>query len=72
MDPSELIARARTFLYVRELQPNRSPEIDQWLARLHRPPGESYCAAFACCMVLDVDQQSPLVPSAVSSAPLER
>lgn len=64
MTSTELIAHARTFLYVREKTANSSPEIDAWLHRVGQPPGVSWCAAFAFSMVKDVDPTNPLRPSA--------
>ncbi len=64
MQPVELIAHARKFLYVREVTPNTGPEINGWLQRVGQPPGKSWCAAFAYCMVKDVEPSNPLKPSA--------
>lgn len=53
-----IVAEARKYKGVVEQPPgsnsNSGPEIDQWLAFVHQPPGASYCAAFACSMVHDV------------------
>lgn len=65
MTSTELIAHARSFLYVRETGPNvGDPEISDWQSRLGCKPGDSYCACFACCMVRDLDPGNPLKPSA--------
>lgn len=66
MTAEELIAHARSFLYVRETAPNEGPEVDGWLHRLGLPPGKSWCAAFASCMVRDVDPGNALKQSASS------
>jgi hypothetical protein len=44
------------------------PEIDQWLASVHQPPGASYCAAFACSMVHDA-RLTMIPPVAKPGAP---
>ncbi len=50
-----IVATARKYQGVVEQPPgsnsNSGPEIDQWLAFVHQPPGSSYCAAFACSVV---------------------
>lgn len=66
MNSTDLIAHARSFLHVREVTPNSSPEINGWQARLGCAPGDNYCACFACCMVQDVDPGNPLKHSASS------
>lgn len=46
---AQIIKKAQSYLYVRELKPrngNRSPEIDSWLKYLGLPPGLSYCISF--------------------------
>lgn len=72
MTPEDLIAHARSFEFVRETAPNSSPEIDRWLARLGLPPGNSWCAAYACCMVLDLDPHTQLKASAGALALLAK
>jgi hypothetical protein len=53
----QIVACARRYQGTIEQPPgsnsNSGPEIDQWLAFVHQPPGASYCAAFACSMVHD-------------------
>lgn len=51
----QIVAQARKYQGLLESPPgsNSGPEIDQWLAFVHQPPGQSYCAAFACSMVHD-------------------
>lgn len=53
----QIVACARRYQGTVEQPPgsnsNSGPEINQWLAFVHQPPGASYCAAFACSMVRD-------------------
>lgn len=42
---------ARKYLYVREIKPNRSKEIDKWNNLVGAPLGSSYCAAFVGSML---------------------
>lgn len=37
---------AKQYLYVREIKPNRSPEIDAWNRYVGNPLGAQYCSAF--------------------------
>lgn len=46
-----IVAFARAYLGVKETSPNSGPEIDGWLALRGLPPGEPWCAAFACAAV---------------------
>lgn len=52
-----IVVEARNYRGVVEQPPgansNSGPEIDQWLAFVHQPPGSSYCAAFVSSMVHD-------------------
>lgn len=51
----QIIVEARKYLGTVEQPPgsnsNSGPDIDQWLAYVHQPPGQSYCSAYACSMV---------------------
>jgi hypothetical protein len=52
--PAEIMKRAESQLYVRELHPlngNKSPEIDGYLAYLGLPVGLSYCLSF-CIFII--------------------
>ncbi len=44
--------------------PNRSVLIDYWMQRLHAPPGENWCAAFASFVLDSAQVQSPAIRSA--------
>lgn len=72
MTAEELIAHCRRFLFVREIAPNSSPEIDRWLARFGLAPGASWCAVYACSMVLDLDPLTKLKTSAGALALLAK
>lgn len=50
---SQLIKEARKWIGVKEVAPNSGPEIDAWLARVFRRPGNPWCAAFAWAMIDD-------------------
>jgi hypothetical protein len=43
---SPSLNKAKSYLYVREQQPNRSFEIDLWNKYVHNRLGDPYCAAF--------------------------
>lgn len=55
MTPEALIRTARSYDGQRESKPNSSPLIDHWLAGVGEPPGEPWCAAFACACVFETD-----------------
>lgn len=55
MTPEALIRTARSYIGQRESRPNSSPLIDHWLKLVGQPPGEPWCAAFACACVLETD-----------------
>jgi hypothetical protein len=40
------LGEAKLYLYVREIKPNRSPEIDKWNRYVRNALGSPYCAAF--------------------------
>lgn len=44
---SELIRYAESYLWVREIKPNRSPEIDSMNMAVKAPLGSSWCASYA-------------------------
>ena len=52
-----IVGCARRYQGVVEQPPgtnsNSGPEIDQWLAFVHQPPGQSYCAAYVCFVIHD-------------------
>jgi hypothetical protein len=52
---TDLIRTARSYQGQREWAPNSSPLINRWLASVGQPPGEPWCAAFACACVYDTD-----------------
>jgi hypothetical protein len=43
---TELVKYAESYLFVREIKPNRSPEIDSMNTAVHVPLGSSWCASF--------------------------
>lgn len=43
---TELVKYAESYLFVREIKPNRSPEIDSMNIAVHVPLGSSWCASF--------------------------
>jgi len=43
---SKFVEIAKSYKYVREIKPNRSPEIDKWNRNVGSPLGASYCGAF--------------------------
>lgn len=53
MFSTQLVATARSYLYVRETSPNAGPKINDWLASLGLPPGNSWCAAAACAWIME-------------------
>lgn len=48
------IDSAKKYLYVREIKPNRSPEIDLWNRYVGNPLGASWCGAFSGSMIKGV------------------
>lgn len=64
MQAVDLIATARKYLGVKETGPNSGPHIDEWLAALGLTTGFSWCAAFVCGVVMEVDPGTPLNRSA--------
>lgn len=49
----QIVVEARKYLGVREVGHNSGPQIDVWLARVRRRPGDAWCVAFAWCMLDD-------------------
>ena len=51
----QTVVEARKYRGVVEqpLGSNSGPHINDWLAYVHLPPGNSYCAAFVCSMLHD-------------------
>lgn len=45
-----LLSAARSYLGTRETEKNSGPEIDEWLAYVHQPPGKPWCAAYTVAM----------------------
>lgn len=43
-----IVLTALRFVGLTEKAPNTGTEIDAWLAACRQPPGQPYCAAFAC------------------------
>lgn len=43
---TELVKYAESYLFVREIKPNRSPEIDSMNIAVHVPLGSSWCASY--------------------------
>jgi hypothetical protein len=50
------IDSAKKYLYVREVKPNRSTEIDQWNAYVGNKKGSPYCAAFTSYQIRTVSK----------------
>jgi hypothetical protein len=71
---SETLALARSYLHVREVSPNSSPEIDKWLAFTHCHPGDPYCASYAsyCIGKAAVTTSPAFLPSAGALRLLKR
>jgi len=55
MSPLEqqIIAEARKYVGVHEVGHNSGPQVDVWLERVRRRPGDAWCVAFAWCMLDD-------------------
>lgn len=49
----QIVAEARKYLGVHETGHNSGPQIDVWLQRVRRNPGDAWCVAFAWCMLDD-------------------
>jgi len=64
----QIIAGALKDVGIREVGYNDGPEIGEWLRRVNRKPGRSYCAAWAWCKVDDACQDlgltNPMLPTA--------
>lgn len=72
MTPEALIRTARSYIGQREAKPNSSPMIDHWLAGVGQPPGEPWCAAFACACVHETDPALGFLKSASALKLLSR
>lgn len=72
MTPEALIRTARSYLGQRESRPNSSPLIDHWLAGVGEPPGEPWCAAFACACIAETDPTCSFLKSASALKLLSR
>jgi hypothetical protein len=58
------IDSAKKYLYVREVKPNRSPEIDRWNRYVNNGYGSAYCGAFTGSMIKGV--KHPLVKAGLA------
>jgi len=57
---------AQSYIGVREVAPNRGPEIDQWNRFVGAPLGSPYCAAFVSYCLARGGARRPVVRSAVA------
>lgn len=57
---------AESYLHVREIGNNSSPEIDQWLKYVGLNPGNPYCAAFVSFCIAEAGAREPPVKSGLA------
>lgn len=48
---TNVVRLAQSYLFVREVSPNSSPEIDAWLAFTGCKPGQPYCASWISFLI---------------------
>ena len=64
----QIIREARKYIGVKETSHNSGTHIDDWLRRVQRQPGATWCVAFAWCMLDDacdaLHLHNPLQPVA--------
>lgn len=59
---------ATKYLYVREIKPNRSPEIDLWNKSNGSPLGSSYCHNFGQYCLRQAKAKNPIVKSGLAQS----